>query len=467
MDGVDIINLDGREVRLAKVEGSQDVFMTKPFILQKARWVEDNEAVVCCLCNNKFNQIRRKHHCRQCGKVLCSKCCKDKVPMPQLQLDDPERVCEDCKPVTELVTMSRSPLMKFQLQAAQGIAEAVKNPDRVGKVIELGGLQTVVFLTCVSESDEVRAQLASALHTMSRYPTVHMALAATGAVKAICSILSEETVEQTLVEAISALMIFCKSPELRTLAMSSGALKPVLGLCNMQKTIALLAVMTLNLMLEHHENHAAAIENDKKALPSLLKLTTSEDEQMQEVALKTLNQLALGTDWHRHRIIQESFTSGNILPKVLSSQPKNLQVISNAACLVANLATNAEDQISLHQCVDCLCRMLQTHAEHTEVLTHVSRGIANFAMFHHNTDKLVSNLQDIISVALRSAIVAVQYQGLRAIFYLLSTSPDQTITALMREGAADVLRGVSTIPGIMGAMQAAITKNAPQRVKPW
>ena len=36
-------------------------------------------AQICPLCSQKFTQIRRKHHCRQCGQVLCSKCCNEKV----------------------------------------------------------------------------------------------------------------------------------------------------------------------------------------------------------------------------------------------------------------------------------------------------------------------------------------------------------------------------------------------------
>ncbi|ESO98622.1 hypothetical protein LOTGIDRAFT_90048, partial [Lottia gigantea] len=59
-------------------------------------WISDDEVSVCILCNDKFNQLRRKHHCRQCGRVLCNKCCKEKLPLPHLGIDDPERVCDWC-----------------------------------------------------------------------------------------------------------------------------------------------------------------------------------------------------------------------------------------------------------------------------------------------------------------------------------------------------------------------------------
>ena len=42
--------------------------------------------------------------------------------------------------------------------------------------------------------------------------------------------------------------------------MSDGALQPVLSLCGMKEHIALLAVMTLSLIVEHQANLAALVE---------------------------------------------------------------------------------------------------------------------------------------------------------------------------------------------------------------
>lgn len=33
-------------------------------------WILDNEVSKCSICNNIFNLIRRKHHCRSCGEVF-------------------------------------------------------------------------------------------------------------------------------------------------------------------------------------------------------------------------------------------------------------------------------------------------------------------------------------------------------------------------------------------------------------
>lgn len=58
-------------------------------------WVPDADAQNCMLCNVKFSVIKRRHHCRACGKVLCSKCCSLKASLDYM--DNAEgRVCHPC-----------------------------------------------------------------------------------------------------------------------------------------------------------------------------------------------------------------------------------------------------------------------------------------------------------------------------------------------------------------------------------
>lgn len=37
-------------------------------------WVQDKQANECPYCHAEFTFINRRHHCRQCGKVVCNKC---------------------------------------------------------------------------------------------------------------------------------------------------------------------------------------------------------------------------------------------------------------------------------------------------------------------------------------------------------------------------------------------------------
>jgi len=61
-------------------------------------WVPDHEASHCGMCKKKFNVKRRKHHCRLCGNIFCSKCCKNKVNYKFEDVDSEMeiRVCNTC-----------------------------------------------------------------------------------------------------------------------------------------------------------------------------------------------------------------------------------------------------------------------------------------------------------------------------------------------------------------------------------
>ena len=45
----------------------------------RAHWMPDNVCTSCSTCGAPFNLFRRRHHCRVCGLIFCSSCCKWKV----------------------------------------------------------------------------------------------------------------------------------------------------------------------------------------------------------------------------------------------------------------------------------------------------------------------------------------------------------------------------------------------------
>ncbi|DAZ93408.1 TPA: hypothetical protein N0F65_011728 [Lagenidium giganteum] len=40
----------------------------------KKVWVRDADRMACVVCHKRFNLLKRKHHCRACGEVICSSC---------------------------------------------------------------------------------------------------------------------------------------------------------------------------------------------------------------------------------------------------------------------------------------------------------------------------------------------------------------------------------------------------------
>ncbi|XP_023704302.1 myotubularin-related protein 3 isoform X4 [Cryptotermes secundus] len=59
-------------------------------------WVPDHAVNRCMGCDTEFWLGRRKHHCRNCGKIFCADCSENTVPLPNEQLYDPVRVCSAC-----------------------------------------------------------------------------------------------------------------------------------------------------------------------------------------------------------------------------------------------------------------------------------------------------------------------------------------------------------------------------------
>ncbi|KAI8978967.1 hypothetical protein BDB01DRAFT_798761 [Pilobolus umbonatus] len=54
-------------------------------------WTPDDQCDECSDCNAPFNLFRRKHHCRTCGRIFCSKCLTN-----NLQAKQQLRVCNEC-----------------------------------------------------------------------------------------------------------------------------------------------------------------------------------------------------------------------------------------------------------------------------------------------------------------------------------------------------------------------------------
>nr|CAD7398245.1 unnamed protein product [Timema poppensis] len=46
----------------------------------KQYWMPDSVSKECYDCGEKFTTFRRRHHCRVCGQIFCSRCCNQEIP---------------------------------------------------------------------------------------------------------------------------------------------------------------------------------------------------------------------------------------------------------------------------------------------------------------------------------------------------------------------------------------------------
>lgn len=52
----------------------EDLRLSNQIYIHRSTWVKDKERTSCHLCMRNFHALRRKHHCRKCGEVICSDC---------------------------------------------------------------------------------------------------------------------------------------------------------------------------------------------------------------------------------------------------------------------------------------------------------------------------------------------------------------------------------------------------------
>ena len=74
-------------------------------------WIPDQRVSMCQLCGLQFSLVVRRHHCRACGKVLCSACSNNKAPIKYRQFE-PVRVCHLCYDVLKKSKIQTSRLSK-------------------------------------------------------------------------------------------------------------------------------------------------------------------------------------------------------------------------------------------------------------------------------------------------------------------------------------------------------------------
>ncbi|CAH2327773.1 zinc finger FYVE domain-containing 26 isoform X2 [Pelobates cultripes] len=62
----------------------------------KAQWIPDETETICMVCKNeRFTMFNRRHHCRRCGRLVCSSCSMKTMVVEGCR-ENPARVCDQC-----------------------------------------------------------------------------------------------------------------------------------------------------------------------------------------------------------------------------------------------------------------------------------------------------------------------------------------------------------------------------------
>ncbi len=63
--------------------------------LEIAKWIPNETSNCCIVCSKFFGMFRRKHHCRQCGILVCQDCSPYKDYVAGYR-DQKVRICRNC-----------------------------------------------------------------------------------------------------------------------------------------------------------------------------------------------------------------------------------------------------------------------------------------------------------------------------------------------------------------------------------
>ena len=76
-------------------------------------WVRDDAVTMCMSCTTAFTTLRRRHHCRACGKIVCSHCSSNKASL-EYDNNRMNRVCNDCYKILTKMETKKRPSKKIQ-----------------------------------------------------------------------------------------------------------------------------------------------------------------------------------------------------------------------------------------------------------------------------------------------------------------------------------------------------------------
>eukprot|EP01059_Diplonema_ambulator_P011015 TRINITY_DN2099_c0_g1_i1.p1 TRINITY_DN2099_c0_g1~~TRINITY_DN2099_c0_g1_i1.p1 ORF type:complete len:411 (+),score=42.47 TRINITY_DN2099_c0_g1_i1:55-1233(+) len=79
-------------------EKDREGFPTLEQMEARPVWSDSAQWTMCGVtsCDVRFSMLQRKHHCRHCGYVFCDIHCKDRLPIPSLGYQKPQRLCPEC-----------------------------------------------------------------------------------------------------------------------------------------------------------------------------------------------------------------------------------------------------------------------------------------------------------------------------------------------------------------------------------
>ncbi|KAE9005828.1 hypothetical protein PF005_g12858 [Phytophthora fragariae] len=159
---VEHLNVRFRSVDSTVVESANDLLkwgLIKP-------WAEDHEALECGCCHNAFTFYRRKHHCRECGVIICNDCSMSRAVVEGTE--GRARLCDKCVKgsIPDLLDLLGDEDPDKKRIAVVALESLMENPLNHDYVTRFGGI--LLLMDAIHHPDEsISSHAAGALCALS------------------------------------------------------------------------------------------------------------------------------------------------------------------------------------------------------------------------------------------------------------------------------------------------------------
>ncbi|CAI5746689.1 unnamed protein product [Peronospora destructor] len=145
---VEHLNIRFRSVDSTIVESANDLLkwgLIKP-------WAEDHEALECGCCHHAFTFYRRKHHCRECGVIICNDCSMSRAVVEGRQ--GRARLCDKCVKgsIPDLLDLLREEDPDKKRTAVIALESLMENPMNHDYITRFGGI--LLLMDAIHHPDE-------------------------------------------------------------------------------------------------------------------------------------------------------------------------------------------------------------------------------------------------------------------------------------------------------------------------
>ncbi|GBM69047.1 hypothetical protein AVEN_155520-1 [Araneus ventricosus] len=442
----DNITVDGTSVKLPVSTGNP-ASLSPTATFQKPYWMPDEEADSCLNCGVKFSQFRRRHHCRNCGKIFCSKCCVEKISLPHFGINEPEKVCNNCKLTVELMNKAKSSDMEEKYEAVIGLCSLLKNTAGLSKVVECGGINTMLSMA-VNGNNKIKVAVASALHCLAQSMMLNSFLVEVGCLKVLKNfLLSNSNCTELVSDSLSALNLLCMDANIRVEVLKEGMVEALLAVVvSSSGVVSVFASRVLQLLVCNFEYHEFILKNHRGIISELFDALENEDLQMQACVTKILMYFSAGSLPFREMIIQEDVSRD--FPLLFLLKGSSQGVLVHVACIVANLAVSVNENY-MNRYITGMCELLTcVKQENEELLSQIGRGLANFAENSSSALHMIHHLPIIVSSLLKSSFEAPRIHACRLIVLLFSSEFPVALDVLSQSGLDEFIATVFDLPGI-------------------